>query len=146
LSWNLGTLTSWNPLGHSRPVTGLLYLYYHLLSLLMNYNGLKRWGNKVLLQGATCNFNDSTETWNNLLAISNKRNFTLTFRRQTADLPHKRSHVFWWKGLEEGRTCWHWPSLQQIHRVQRTLCLGISREVMSPVLFSISYASSVIAP
>ena len=27
LSWNLGTLTSWNPLGHSRPVTGLLYLF-----------------------------------------------------------------------------------------------------------------------
>ena len=27
LSWNLGTLTSWNPLGHSRPVKGLLYLY-----------------------------------------------------------------------------------------------------------------------
>ena len=26
LSWNLGTLTSWNPLGHSRPVKGLLYL------------------------------------------------------------------------------------------------------------------------
>ena len=26
LSWNLGALTSWNPLGHSRPVTGLLYL------------------------------------------------------------------------------------------------------------------------
>jgi hypothetical protein len=25
-SRNLGTLTSWNPLGHSRPVTGLLYL------------------------------------------------------------------------------------------------------------------------
>jgi hypothetical protein len=25
LSRNLGTLTSWNPLGHSRPVTGLLY-------------------------------------------------------------------------------------------------------------------------
>ena len=25
LSWNLGTLTSWNPLGHSRPVMGLLY-------------------------------------------------------------------------------------------------------------------------
>jgi len=28
LSWNLGTLNSWNPLGHSRPVTGLLYLYH----------------------------------------------------------------------------------------------------------------------
>jgi len=27
LSRNLGALTSWNPLGHSRPVTGLLYLY-----------------------------------------------------------------------------------------------------------------------
>jgi hypothetical protein len=26
LSRHLGTLTSWNPLGHSRPVTGLLYL------------------------------------------------------------------------------------------------------------------------
>jgi len=28
LSCNLGTLTSWNPLGHSRPVTGLLYVLY----------------------------------------------------------------------------------------------------------------------
>jgi hypothetical protein len=27
LSRNLGTLTSWNPLGHLRPVTGLLYLF-----------------------------------------------------------------------------------------------------------------------
>jgi len=27
LSCNLGTLTSWNPLGQSRPVMGLLYLY-----------------------------------------------------------------------------------------------------------------------
>jgi diketogulonate reductase-like aldo/keto reductase len=26
LSRNLGTLTSWNPLGHPRPLTGLLYL------------------------------------------------------------------------------------------------------------------------
>jgi hypothetical protein len=30
LSRNLGTLTSWNALGHSRPVTGLLYLYLYL--------------------------------------------------------------------------------------------------------------------
>jgi hypothetical protein len=28
LSCNLETLTSWNPLGHSRPVTGLLYLLH----------------------------------------------------------------------------------------------------------------------
>ena len=33
LSRNLGTLTSWNPLGLSRPVMGLLYLYL----LLMGY-------------------------------------------------------------------------------------------------------------
>jgi hypothetical protein len=26
---NLATLTSWNPLGHSRPVTGLFYLYLY---------------------------------------------------------------------------------------------------------------------
>jgi hypothetical protein len=26
----LGTLTSWKPVGHSRPVTGLLYLYLYL--------------------------------------------------------------------------------------------------------------------
>ena len=25
-----GTLTSWNPLGHSEPVTGLTYLYLYL--------------------------------------------------------------------------------------------------------------------
>jgi hypothetical protein len=31
LSRNLGTLTSWNPLGHSRPVTGLPYLDYNIL-------------------------------------------------------------------------------------------------------------------
>jgi hypothetical protein len=32
LSWNLGTLPSWNPLGHSRPVTGLIYLFVLILS------------------------------------------------------------------------------------------------------------------
>jgi hypothetical protein len=35
LSWNLGTLISWNPLGHSRPVTGLLYPYIKLLLILL---------------------------------------------------------------------------------------------------------------
>jgi len=30
LSWNLGTSTSWNPLGHSRLVTGLLLLLYKM--------------------------------------------------------------------------------------------------------------------
>jgi len=30
LSRNLGTLTYWNPLGHSGPVMGLIYLYLYL--------------------------------------------------------------------------------------------------------------------
>jgi len=30
LSRNLGTLTSWNPLGPSEPVTGLLYIYLRI--------------------------------------------------------------------------------------------------------------------
>ena len=33
LSCNLGTLTSWNPLGHSRPVKGLIYLLQWLHEL-----------------------------------------------------------------------------------------------------------------
>jgi len=32
LSQNKETLTSWNPLGPSRPVTGLLYIYIYLLN------------------------------------------------------------------------------------------------------------------
>ena len=30
MSRNLGTLIVWNSLGHSRPLTGLLYLYLYL--------------------------------------------------------------------------------------------------------------------
>ena len=36
LSLNLGTLISWNPLGHSGPVTGLIYLY--LVGVYIIYN------------------------------------------------------------------------------------------------------------
>jgi len=31
--------TSWNPLGHTGPVTGLLYLYFLLIRNIMNYVG-----------------------------------------------------------------------------------------------------------
>jgi len=31
LSWNMRNVTSWNPMGLSRPVTGLLYLYLNVL-------------------------------------------------------------------------------------------------------------------
>ena len=39
LSWNLGALTSWNPLGHSRPVMGMLYFLpvYSFISLVIKY-------------------------------------------------------------------------------------------------------------
>ena len=33
LSCNLGTLNSWNPLGHYRPVTGLIYPYVYMYVL-----------------------------------------------------------------------------------------------------------------
>jgi len=33
LSRNMGTLTSWDPLGLSRPLMGLLYLYLYNISL-----------------------------------------------------------------------------------------------------------------
>jgi len=33
VSWNLGALTSWNPLGLFRPVMGLLYLYLYSMHL-----------------------------------------------------------------------------------------------------------------
>ena len=49
LSWNLGTLTSWNPLGHSRTVTGLLYLYWaacEILTHLFRFSNLAGVGNK----------------------------------------------------------------------------------------------------
>ena len=38
LSRNLGTLTSWNPLGHYRPVMGLIYL---LVIHIVNMRNLK---------------------------------------------------------------------------------------------------------
>ena len=46
LSRNLGTLTSWNPLGLFRPVMGLLYLYLYLLPL---YSGFRIYSEGSLL-------------------------------------------------------------------------------------------------
>jgi hypothetical protein len=40
LSWNLGTLTSWNPLGHSRPVTGLLI---YITSMIDEWMRIVQW-------------------------------------------------------------------------------------------------------
>jgi len=37
LSWNLGASSSWNPLGLSRPVMGLLYLFTLLYCIVFYY-------------------------------------------------------------------------------------------------------------
>jgi len=44
LSRNLGTLNSWNPLGHSRPVTRLLCLFYFafIKTYLLTYYSMER--------------------------------------------------------------------------------------------------------
>ena len=42
LSRNLGTLTSWNPLGHSRPVTGLLIYMQTNLNFTYSFKRLIR--------------------------------------------------------------------------------------------------------
>ena len=53
LSWNVGTLTPWNPLGHSRLVTGLLYLYRSVIQQLefilvfLLFNSVLKYNNLV---------------------------------------------------------------------------------------------------
>jgi hypothetical protein len=44
LSWNLGASTSWNPIGLSRPVMGLLYLHLYFLQA-SNYYMMVNWKN-----------------------------------------------------------------------------------------------------
>jgi len=41
LSRNLGVLTSWNPLGLSRPVTGLIYLYRFIIKINLGNNEIE---------------------------------------------------------------------------------------------------------
>jgi hypothetical protein len=51
LSRNLGTLTSWDPLGLSRPLTGLLYLLPHVIAgrkvFRKSYLKNKKYGHKM---------------------------------------------------------------------------------------------------
>ena len=53
LSRNLGTLTSWNPLGHSRPVTGLLYLYSKNVSIYIFFIFFFKWHNLKLCKSGS---------------------------------------------------------------------------------------------
>ena len=50
LSRNLGTLTSWNPLGLSRPVMGLLYLYLTFYDLHRIVSSNKYFGDLKMTQ------------------------------------------------------------------------------------------------
>jgi len=49
LSQNLGTLTSWNPLGHSRPVMGLIYLTVPVVpaEIRAHTKGCTRWATSL---------------------------------------------------------------------------------------------------
>jgi len=54
LSWNLGSSTSWNPQGLSRPVMGLLYLYLILsVSVALDIQGANR-KRRVILSSVAC--------------------------------------------------------------------------------------------
>jgi len=56
LTRNLGTLTSWNPLGHSRTVMGLIYLYLFTSSVkapcILNVD--QRCGERILEDSRCC--------------------------------------------------------------------------------------------
>ena len=54
LSCNLGTLTPWNPLGHSRPETGMLYLYFTYLFNIIKLDLIVLMVNRQLF----CNLSD----------------------------------------------------------------------------------------
>jgi len=79
LSWNLGTLNSWIPLGHSRPLTGLLYLY-------MKYKALKKYtknsavltGDCVQIMYSECKYwqKNNYKCWNKIFLCLKKYWFT----------------------------------------------------------------------
>jgi hypothetical protein len=71
LSRNLGTITSWNPLGHSRPVTRLLYLYLYRLPLSHKWDNFR---GKKAFQHKICNSSlYKTFAWNILVQRKTER-------------------------------------------------------------------------
>jgi hypothetical protein len=94
LSCNLGTLTSLNPLSHSRPVTGLLYLYL-LPIYIFDYISLR---SSVLLSTGNTSDKRCRENQNTPFVISN---FFLE--------NHAGYEIMWKNILEAGRpqtTAW----------------------------------------
>ena len=59
-SCNLGTLTYWNSLGHSRPVTGLLYLLLHDENC---RERLKLWGKEEQKRNSPCALYEGVWGW-----------------------------------------------------------------------------------
>jgi len=59
LSWNLGSSTSWNPQGLSRPVMGLLYLYLYLLHMELAHHQVKH--TKMSRQDWACNYRNTNK-------------------------------------------------------------------------------------
>jgi len=61
LSRNLGTLTSWNPLGLSRPVMGLIYIYLlqrkNIFTRLFTFRYVAKFKKLVLNYGVSAIFN-----------------------------------------------------------------------------------------
>ena len=93
LSWNLGTLTSCNPLGHSRPVTGLLFLRYNsfVYSLL---------GPTALWEPFACLITDvhsslSTAFCRHVLTSISRKPFSTSSEHLHLDLPILPSDLLW---------------------------------------------------
>jgi hypothetical protein len=89
LSRNLGTLTSWNPLGHSRPVTGLLCLY--LLLLLLFYWCLFNDASCSGLHVITC-----VGTDRNAVLVGGPRPFVITVPEFAWRVRGSPQNLSWW--------------------------------------------------
>ena len=133
LSWNLGTLTSWNPLGHSRPVMGLLYLYLYLLSICVlatkNYSVLRSVTDRALRWWQWCDKQAGAGTVPHSCVKKPVPNWGMTVGRNTWDrdkcctetriqkawLILKYSVKKFWMFSEDVQTC---PQ-QNHHRIQK---------------------------
>jgi len=87
LSWYLGASTSWNPLGLSRPLMVLLYLYLNVLITRVRYVYKYNIAIKAVLVLVICTFGTHMKA----------KNYTGEWRWIT----HVRTHVSWlWSGMK----------------------------------------------
>ena len=107
LSWNLGTLTSWNPLGQSKPVTGLIYLYIVMKQqqLLIFVRNISPPVQEMTIQHKQVSFKPVMFT---TMACCDTR-----------------------KALEWGIAPWNWPHPPQISSIYNKLSVCITTELLS---------------